>query len=61
VNAFGRVWGSNASIRTDLGWAATPEQGYDAVRMDNADHSFSVSLPNGHVAYIYGGLWRWAA
>jgi hypothetical protein len=61
VNAFGRVWGSNAAIQTDLGWAVGSEQGYSVTRMDNADHSFSVSLPNGHVAYIYGGLWRWAA
>jgi hypothetical protein len=59
-SAFGRVWGSNALIQADLGWATSPEQAYTVVRTDNSDHSFSLSLPNGHVAYIFGGLWRWA-
>ena len=30
INGFGRVWGNTESVRTALGWAIAPEQGYQA-------------------------------
>lgn len=58
INAFGRMWGNVEAVRSQLGWATTPEQGYTltmSTRLDNG--AVTLTLPNGIRIYQLGNSW----
>jgi hypothetical protein len=64
--AFGRVWGNFAEVRSEIGWAVTREQGYQAVftpapPTDTGLQQTVVNLRNGRrVSIREDSSWRWA-
>jgi murein DD-endopeptidase MepM/ murein hydrolase activator NlpD len=66
INAFGKVWGSYADIRTAIGWATTGEVGFNAsFRTSSAAGSVGTcfALPDGRIVrYSNAGgfsAWQW--
>ncbi|MCZ7543101.1 MAG: hypothetical protein M5R40_05965 [Anaerolineae bacterium] len=63
VSGFGRVWGNIPEIRSRLGWATAPEQGYTmrVQRVEITASTFAVyylTLPDGRVVGTGFGQWR---
>ena len=48
VRGFGRVWGSDPYIRSRLGWAMSPEQGYQA----QLQRSWACCSPGSKALYL---------
>ena len=63
VSGFGRVWGNIPEIRSRLGWATAPEQGY-TMRVQRVEVTPSIyvlyylTLPDGRVVGTGFGQWR---
>jgi hypothetical protein len=58
INGFGRIWGNFSSVRTGLGWATTPEQGYNSTIVISRGAPISFTLPNGTVVHLNSnGTW----
>ncbi len=51
INGFGRVWGNFSVVRTNLGWATAPEQGFNSNIVISHGAPISFSLPNGTVVH----------
>lgn len=56
TSGFGRVWGNYADVRSMLGWATAPEQGYNAsFSLNNCE--IAVMLPDGRTVTTSRGEW----
>lgn len=49
INGFGRVWGNFSAVRTGLGWATAPEQGFNSSIVISLGAPVSFTLPNGSI------------
>jgi hypothetical protein len=63
VNAFGKVWGNDVSLREVLGWPVAPEQGYTMteIRTSGNPEASCLSLPDGRNVSLVSTLngWVW--
>ncbi len=58
INGFGRVWGNFSAVRTSLGWATAPEQGFNSTLVISRGAPISFTLPDGRVVHSTpGGTW----
>jgi hypothetical protein len=61
INGFGKIWGSSASVRNQLGWAITQELGFQARIVTQGGITYLTEL-DGRILQINGnGTWQVAA
>ncbi len=48
---IGKVWGNFYNVRSNLGWATTPETGY-VTTVTRVGNAFNFILPDGRVVYV---------
>jgi hypothetical protein len=58
INGFGKVWGSSASLRNQLGWAITPELGFQARIITQGGITYLTELDGRILQINPNGTWQ---
>jgi hypothetical protein len=58
---FGKVWAKNRAVRNGLGWALSPEQGYEVLNQNLLfTKCRTYTLPDNRIVFLRTDTMRWS-